>query len=94
LLPVIWLASAKDDLKNILRFIANENPHAARNMKRLIEESVLPIAEHPYIYRHSSRVPGLREIVAHPNYLVLYHVKETCIEVVTVVHARREFPAS
>ena len=36
----------------------------------------------------SERAPGLREIVAHPNYLVLYR-----IEVVAIVHSRREFPA-
>lgn len=28
----------------------------------------------------------------HPNYIVLYRVAATCIEVVNVVHARREFP--
>ncbi|MHB1737256.1 MAG: type II toxin-antitoxin system RelE/ParE family toxin [Acidithiobacillus sp.] len=39
-------------------------------------------------------MPGLREIVAHPNYIVLYRVTATCIEIVNVVHARREFPVS
>jgi toxin ParE1/3/4 len=37
-------------------------------------------------------VPGLREVVAHPNYVVLYRVAAACIEVVAVVHARRQFP--
>ncbi|WP_122297207.1 MULTISPECIES: hypothetical protein [Pseudomonas syringae group] len=32
---------------------------------------VLPLSEHPYLYAISDRVPGMREIVAHPNYLVL-----------------------
>jgi len=40
----------------------------------------------------SQRILGLREIVVHPNYIVLYRVAATCIEVVNVVHARREFP--
>jgi toxin ParE1/3/4 len=94
LLPIIWRASARDDLANIIRYIAHENPPAARRMKRLLEESVLPTAEHPYLYRISDRVPGLRVIVAHPNYIVLYRVTATCIEIVNVVHARREFPVS
>ena len=51
-----------------------------------------PSTPTPYLYRISDRVPGLREIVAHPNYLVLYRVTATCIEIVNVVHARREFP--
>ena len=94
MLPIIWRASARDDLANIIRYIANENLPAARRMKRLLEESVLPTAEHPYLYHISDRVPGLREIVAHPNYIVLYRVTATCIEIVNVVHARREFPVS
>ncbi|MHB1737714.1 MAG: type II toxin-antitoxin system RelE/ParE family toxin [Acidithiobacillus sp.] len=55
---------------------------------------VATVREHPYLYRISDRVPGLREIVAHPNYIVLYRVTATCIEIVNVVHARREFPVS
>lgn len=34
----------------------------------------------------------LREIVAHPNYIVYYRVTAHCIEVVNVIHTRREFP--
>lgn len=63
-------------------------------MKRLLEEAILPAAGHPYLYRRSERVPGLREVVAHPNYIILYRVAADHIEVVNVVHARREFPGS
>ncbi|WP_375675433.1 type II toxin-antitoxin system RelE/ParE family toxin [Bartonella sp. CL100XZDX] len=65
---------------------------ARRRMKRFLEASVLPLAEHPYLYRQSEKVLGLREIVAHPNYLILYRVAAHQIEIVAVVHARREFP--
>ena len=92
MLPVVWLASARDDLRQIVTYIAHESPPAARRIKGLLEASVLPVAEHPYLYRQSERVPGLREIVAHPNYIVLYRVAATRIEVVTVVHTRREHP--
>jgi toxin ParE1/3/4 len=34
----------------------------------------------------------MREIVAHPNYIVYYRVTASCIEVVNVIHTRREFP--
>ncbi|WP_312283816.1 type II toxin-antitoxin system RelE/ParE family toxin [Candidatus Igneacidithiobacillus taiwanensis] len=94
MLPIVWRASARDDLANIIRYIARENPSAARRMKRLLEESVLPAAEHPYLYRQSERIPGLREIIAHPNYIVFYRVTATSVEIVSVVHARREFPGS
>ncbi|EJR6791249.1 type II toxin-antitoxin system RelE/ParE family toxin [Salmonella enterica] len=92
MLPVFWLASARDDLREIVTYIARENPPAARRLKIRLETAVLPLSEHPYLYPPSDRVPGQREIVAHPNYLVLYRVAATRIEVVNVVHARRQFP--
>jgi toxin ParE1/3/4 len=45
------------------------------------------------LYRQSERVPGCREIVAHPNYVILYRVAAVCIEVVNVVHARQQYPS-
>ncbi|MCW5238537.1 type II toxin-antitoxin system RelE/ParE family toxin [Verminephrobacter eiseniae] len=92
MLPIIWRSCARNDLREIVGYIARDNPLAARRMKERLEASVLPLSEHPYLYRISERVPGLREIVAHPNYLVLYRVTATRIEVVNVVHTRREFP--
>ncbi|PIT68463.1 type II toxin-antitoxin system RelE/ParE family toxin [Bartonella tribocorum] len=94
MLPIIWLACARDDLNKILTYIAYESPPAARRMKKLLEDSVLPLAEHPYLYRQSEKVPGLREVLAHPNYLILCRVTKTQIEITSVVHARRKFPIS
>jgi len=45
-----------------------------------------------YLYPISDRIPGLREIVAHPNYIVLYRVAAERIEIVTIVHARQQYP--
>jgi toxin ParE1/3/4 len=60
-------------------------------MRGLIETSVLPVAEHPYLYR-SGRVSGTREIIAHPNYIVVYQITAERIEVVSVLHDRQEYP--
>jgi len=92
MLPILWRESARADLIQIVSFVAAENPQAARRLKNLLEGAILPTAEHPYLYRASERIPGLREIVAHPNYIVFYRVTAQCIEVVNIVHARREFP--
>lgn len=56
-----------------------------------IETAVLPLSEHSYLFR-AGRVPGTREIVVHPNYLVVYRVLADCIEVVSVMHAARQYP--
>ncbi|RFO94736.1 hypothetical protein DIC66_21910 [Rhodoferax lacus] len=93
-LPIVWRASARNDLAEIIRYVANVNPLAARRLREVLMDSVLPTSEHPYLYRQSQTVPALREIVAHPNYIVYYRVAATCIEVVNVVHTRREFPGA
>lgn len=93
MLPVVWLRPALDDLREIATFIAWENPEAARRMKRLIQASIEPVAEHPYLYR-TGRMPGTRELVAHPNYVLVYRVTLERIEVVNVLHARQEYPSA
>lgn len=91
-LPIIWRLSARSDLAAIIRYVANINPLAARRLRQVLMESVLPVSEHPYLYRQSQTIPAMREIVAHPNYIVYYRVTASSIEVVNVIHTRREFP--
>lgn len=92
MLPIIWRAEAREDLRQIVAFIAQDNPPAARRLLKRLQDAVLPLAEHPYLFRPSERVAGLREVVAHPNYVVLYRVTSSCIEVAAVVHTRRQYP--
>ncbi|MGY4800702.1 type II toxin-antitoxin system RelE/ParE family toxin [Roseomonas sp. KE0001] len=70
---MVWQASARDDLLTIILYITKRNPAAARRLKGVVEEAVLPLAEHPYLFR-PGRVPGTRELVAHPNYIIIYRV--------------------
>jgi addiction module RelE/StbE family toxin len=91
MLPIFWSASALDDLDEIIDYIAEYDVHAAIDMHELIENAVHPASEHPYLYR-PGRVPGTREIVAHPNYILVYEVRADHIEVIAVMHARQEYP--
>jgi len=91
MLPIVWRSAALADLATIVQYIAERNPAAARQMKALIEAAVLPLAAHPHLYK-AGRVPGTREVVAHPNYLIVYRVAADRIEVVAVVHARQQYP--
>lgn len=91
MLPVEWRAGARGDLAVIVAYIAERNLDAAQRLKDDIEHAVSQLPVHPYLYRHG-RAPGTREIVVHPNYLVVYRVCASVIEVVSVVHARRQYP--
>lgn len=91
MLPIIWSQAARSDLANIIRYIANENPFAARRINTLIQEAIQPAAEHPYLFR-TGKLPGTREVVAHPNYILVYQINADRITVLSVLHARQEYP--
>ncbi|WP_212112445.1 type II toxin-antitoxin system RelE/ParE family toxin [Bartonella queenslandensis] len=91
MLLTIWLACARDNLNKILTYIVYESAPVAQQMKKLLGDSALPLAKHPYLYRQNERVPRLQEILAHQNYLILYRVTEKQIEITSVVHVCREF---
>lgn len=91
MLPIVWRKRARKNLAAIIEFIANENPAAAIKIKGIIQDAVLPVAEHPYLYK-SGRIGGTRELVAHPNFILVYRVTNTAVEVVSVLHSRQEYP--
>lgn len=91
MLPIRWTARALDRFDDLMQVIAEANPTAAEALAARIESSVLPLSEHPYLFRQG-RVPGTRKVVAHPNYIVVYRVLAACIEVTNVLHSRQKYP--
>ena len=92
MLPIEWRATAKEDLAEILVYIHARNPQAVMRIFERIESALEHTSAYPYLYKQSDRVHGLREIVAHPNYIVFYRVTPTAIEVVNIVHAKTNYP--
>ncbi|WP_426143686.1 type II toxin-antitoxin system RelE/ParE family toxin [Pseudomonas sp. DWP3-1-2] len=81
---------ARAALIEILDYIDERNPQAALALLEDIESATSALPEHPYLYRFG-RVPNTREIVVHPNYLVVYRVTDR-IEILNVLHSRRQYP--
>ncbi len=90
-MPIVWRAAALADLAEIIGYVAVRDPAAARRLKARIEEATRLLATHPLLFR-AGRVSGTREIVAHPNYIVVYRVADIGVEIVAVVHARQRYP--
>ncbi len=91
MLRLIWLESAVESLENISDYIAERDEPAARRLQAAAETCAERLPEFPYMYR-AGRVPGTREAVVHPNYILIYRVTIDAVEVIDVVHARREYP--
>ena len=44
----------------------------------------------PYLFR-PGRVPSTRELVVHPNYIVLYQVGSDVIDILRILHSRQQY---
>jgi toxin ParE1/3/4 len=91
MLRVIWSNEARLDLRDILAYIAKRDVAASKRLRQLITNSVLPVLKTPFLYR-PGRIEGTREIVVHPNYIVVYRIREDVIDVLRVLHARQQYP--
>ncbi|MBI3523675.1 MAG: type II toxin-antitoxin system RelE/ParE family toxin [Betaproteobacteria bacterium] len=88
---VEWRPEARANLREILSYISERNLAAAFNLGEEIERATSALPQHPYLYRHGI-VAGTREMVVHPNYVVVYRVTASAIEVINVLHSRQQYP--
>lgn len=87
-----WRAQARADLLDIIDHIAEQNPDAAQSLMDEIEAKVSKLPDHPKLYKPSVRVKGLRELVVTSNYIMLYRDRPHLVEIVNIIHARRQWP--
>ena len=87
----LWKPAAIADRKSITAYIAQDNPRAAIDMGDLLIQKAAQLDEHPRLGR-VGRVKGTRELVAHPNYILIYRVVGEAAEVLRVKHAAQKWP--
>jgi addiction module RelE/StbE family toxin len=86
-----WRAAARADLLSIIDYIADNNETAAQRLKNEIESKIAKLQEHPKRYR-PGRVPGTREMLIRPNYIVIYAENPRQVTVLRILHAARQWP--
>jgi toxin ParE1/3/4 len=89
---VIWSRRATENLIQHVAYIAARNPDAAERVRNAIASSVETLSQFPYRGRASERT-GTRELVIpeFPNYIVVYRVTETHIQILRVWHGRQDW---
>jgi len=91
LLKLFWTRLAAQDRRDIRTYIARHNPAAALALDLSISDSTARLTAHPALGREG-RVAGTRELVIHPNYVVIYDLTADCVRVLRLLHARRQWP--
>lgn len=86
-----WKISAVEDLEQIIEYIFIQNPTAAIHLEEHILDSTTILADMPYSGR-IGRVSNTREFIVHPNYMIIYQVHSSTIDILSIVHAKKEYP--
>lgn len=88
---VRWANEATTDLVEIIDYIEQRNAVAAQNLYAAIVQSAENLPVMPYLFR-PGRVQGTRELVVHPNYIVVYLVGTDVIDILRILHSRQQYP--
>lgn len=87
----LWKPSAIADRKSITAYIAQGNPRVAIEMGDMLIQKAAQLDQYPTLGR-VGRVKGTRELVVHPNYILIYRVVGKVAEVLRVKHAAQKWP--
>jgi len=87
---VVFTKKAREDLIDIWLHIADDDPVAADWVLDRLDEAADHLADHPAMGAARDDIrPGLRYLVS-GSYLLLYQTTDTGVEIVRVVHGRRD----
>ncbi|MDO9046813.1 MAG: type II toxin-antitoxin system RelE/ParE family toxin [Methylobacter sp.] len=93
-MKIVWTEPARQDLRDIFLYIAEENPNAARVLLSEIKERAILLQDNPLIGR-IGRIDGTRELViTGTQYILPYRVQENQIQILAVFHAARKWPVT
>ena len=88
---LVWTRPAWADRRAIRDYIAERDPGAALALDEVISERSGRLPSHPAMGR-PGRLAGTRELVLHPNYILIYDVTGDSIRVLRLLHAARQWP--
>ena len=90
-----YLPLALDDLKGIVRYIAQEleAPQAAENLLVKIDKELLKVANNPYrchLYISSEKLKYEYRVLNINNYSLFYVVEKNKVEIHRVIYSKRD----
>ena len=91
MLTLVWEDEALSQFESILDYIAVQNVAAADRLELLIQERIETLRAFPAVGRRG-RVEGTRELVPHPNFIVIYQADAMTVDIIRILHTRRRYP--
>ncbi|WP_145610692.1 type II toxin-antitoxin system RelE/ParE family toxin [Nitrospirillum amazonense] len=88
---LVWTRSATINRNRIREYIAQEDLVAALALDELFSKRAVLLVKH-YGVGRPGRVAGTRELVIHPNYIMIYEVIGGTVRILRLLHAARQWP--
>ena len=90
-MQVVWSFLARRQLDSLVMYIAQEDSVAAVDIDELLCNAAESLCRFP-LKGKIGRVDGTRELVVHPNYILVYTVDGMTINISAVLHAAQQYP--
>lgn len=90
-MKLVWTRPAHADRREIRDYIAPHNPDAAQRLDHLFQTKAAQLMRFPEMGR-PGRLEGTSELIANPNYLLLYDVKGEVVRILRVLRTSRAWP--
>ena len=91
-MAVRWTRRALAALAALTAYIERDSPIRANTFVAEVRAKTETLANFPGIGR-PGRVAGTRELIVHENYIVPYRARDEHIDIITVQHVARRWPA-
>jgi antitoxin ParD1/3/4 len=96
--PYRFTPQATEDLDAIWRFIAEDNPEAADRVEMEIIATCRRLAKHPLMGTKRQEITELPvrfwTLAKYPNYVIVYRPETRPLQVVAVLHGKRDLKAA
>jgi toxin ParE1/3/4 len=94
-LDLFFAPRARQDLQDILDFIAADDEQSAVRMLQRFEKTFHLVAEHPFIGPPAPATGqvGIRKISV-PPYVIFYRIREPAAEIARILHSSRDLDLS
>lgn len=88
---LLWTREAVRAREAIYDHIEADDPAAALAMDTLFSAAAARLRSHPQLGRNR-RVPGSRELVVHPHYVLVYDIQSDALRILHLLHTSRQWP--
>ena len=90
-MKIIWSPRARSDRMRIFQHIVEDNFSAAGQLDQSFDILAIGLLAFPQQGRQG-RLKVTRELIAHPNYIMVYRLRSSEIEIVRIIHAAQRWP--